>query len=58
MHIDIYDANTNDSVRILDYTRNGERRRALIRTLAYVCNDQGKTVEKVELYSGAKLSKL
>lgn len=44
-------------VRFIDYTRNGICYRAMVNTLAYICNDNGKTIEKVEAYSGAKLSK-
>lgn len=45
-----------NTVRIIDYTKNGQRHRALVELKAYVCNDQGKTIERVELYSGANLS--
>lgn len=56
--IDAYESTgSTPSVRIIDYSKNGERRRALVKLLAYVCNDQGKTIERVEVYSGAKLSK-
>lgn len=44
------------AVRVIDYTRNGRRQRACIEQLCYVCNDGGKTIEKVESYSGCRLS--
>lgn len=54
--VDTYDAGWNDTVRLIDYTKNGKRIRAAIKELCYICNDQGKTIEKVEMYSGARLS--
>lgn len=44
------------TVRVIDYTKNNQRFRALISSLCYVCNNQGKTIERIELYSVAKLS--
>ena len=55
---DLYDCRPGETVRLIDYTKEGIRHRALINRLAYVCNDSGKTIERVELYSGAYLSKL
>ncbi len=57
IHLYGHPAHTNGgTLRIVDYTKNGIRKRALISKLAYICNNQGKTIEKVEMYSGAKLS--
>lgn len=55
--VETYGAEPGDSVRIIDYTTNNQRKRALIKLLAYVCNDSGKTIERVEMYSGARMSK-
>lgn len=33
--------------RHIDFTRNGVRSRLVVTDYAYICNDQGKTVEKV-----------
>jgi len=35
--------------RHIDYTRNGVRTRLIVRNYAYICNDQGKTIEKVSV---------
>lgn len=50
-HTENYGAHSGQLVRIIDYTKNGENRRALIKDFAYVCNDQGRTIEKVEISS-------
>lgn len=54
--IEQFNAAPGDTVRVIDYTKDGKRKRALIKNLCYVCNDFGKTIEKVSQYSGAKLS--
>lgn len=33
----------------IDYTRHGIRNRLLVSNYAYVCNDEGKTIEKVSV---------
>lgn len=59
IEIESFECSSDNSVRVIDYTtQNGERKRALVKLLAYVCNDNGRTIERVEPYSGAKLSKL
>lgn len=55
-NVDNFEAISGECVRVIDYTKDGARKRALIKKLCYVCNDQGKTIEKVEMYSGARLS--
>ena len=37
----------NSLTRHIDFTRNGIRARLIVTDHAYICNDQGKTVEKV-----------
>lgn len=39
------------NVRIVDYKKSGEDfyRRLLVGNIAYICNDQGKTIEKVSV---------
>lgn len=54
--IEPFHADSKDTVRVIDYTADGERKRALVKSLAYVCNDNGKTIERVIANSGAKLS--
>lgn len=58
-NIEYFEAGLGDCVRIIDYTNAfGVRTRALIKGLCYVCTDEGKTVERVEMYSGARLSRI
>lgn len=33
--------------RLIDYEKNGQRKRLAVLGLAYVCNDEGKTIAKV-----------
>ena len=36
-------------VKVIDYTKNGERYRGLVRSLAYICNRDGKTIQTVTI---------
>lgn len=36
-------------VKVITFTRNQKRHVVIFSTLTYICNDQGKTVEKVEV---------
>ena len=36
-------------VKVINFTRNQKRHVVIFSTLTYICNDQGKTVEKVEV---------
>lgn len=45
---ELFGAKSNDCLKLVDYTISGERIRATINNLCYVCNDTGKTIERVK----------
>lgn len=49
-HQKVYAISGNE-VRIIDYTKDNTRLRAVV-PFAYVCNENGKTIERVETNSG------
>lgn len=46
-YIDNASPDEPDTFKIIDYTQNSIGTRLVIRNRAYVCNDEGKTIEKV-----------